>query len=146
MNQFVPKDINYENRFRDSFSKQMIMQTIGVSIASVAPGVVELDFKHDSNLTQHHGFIHAGIGSTVLDSACGYAALTLMPRNTSVLTVEFKTNLLSPAIGDHYRAIGKVIKAGRTISVCEGELYAFKGEQQKLVSTMTGTLICVNDC
>lgn len=117
------------------------MQTIGVEIASIHPGKVELVFGHHKALTQQHGYIHAGIVTTVLDSACGYAALSLMPADSEVLTIEFKTNLLAPALGDRYLAIGNVKKSGRTITVSEGELYAVTDKSEKLVSTMTGTLM-----
>ena len=95
------------------------MKTIGASIEAISPGKIEIEFPYQSNLTQQNGFIHAGIVSTVLDSACGYAAFSLMPLDVSVLTIEFKINLLSPATGDRFRGYGKVKKAGRTISVAE---------------------------
>ncbi len=120
------------------------MKTIGASIEAISPGKIEIEFPYQSNLTQQNGFIHAGIVSTVLDSACGYAAFSLMPLDVSVLTIEFKINLLSPATGDRFRGYGKVKKAGRTISVAEAELYAFSDQGKKLVATMVGTLMAVS--
>ncbi len=140
-----PSNPNFRERVTGSFAKQAVMKTLGVSLIDVRPGEVELEFPFNPNLTQQHGFIHAGIIATVLDSACGYAAFTLMPESASVLSVEFKVNLLSPARGERYRAIAKVKKAGRTITVAEGELIAFKGENKTLVATMTGTMMSIYD-
>ena len=143
MSRFEPRDPAFAEKVRTSFHKQAAMKTIGVEIVCVDPGRVELMFGHQKALTQQHGYIHAGIVTTVLDSACGYAALSLMPENSEVLTVEFKTNLLSPALGDKYLAIGCVKKSGRTITVSDGELYSITGNAQKLAATMTGTLMCM---
>lgn len=105
---------------------------------------MELEFPFQAELTQQHGFIHAGIVSTVLDSAMGYAAFSLMPINAAVLTIEFKVNLLSPAKGERFTAVGKVKKAGRSITVAEGELFAHLGGERKLVATMVGTVMAVH--
>jgi len=145
MNKFIPRYDAFESKVRDSFNRQEVMKTVNASIISVKPGQVELEFLPLSSLTQQHGFIHAGIVSTVLDSACGYAAFSLMEKDSAVLTIEFKVNLLSPAKGDKFIAIGTVKKSGRTITVAEGELFAFTGEQKKLVATMTGTIMSVVD-
>lgn len=139
--QFVPNDEAYKEKVTESFSRQAVMKTVGATIVSIEPGQVELQFQHDIKLTQQHGFIHGGIVTTVMDSACGYGALSLMPEDSGVLTIEFKTNLLSPAKGEKYLAIGRVKKTGRTISVCDGELFAYTGDQKKLVATMTCTLM-----
>ncbi len=141
---FEPKYPDYVARVEKSFSDQAVMKTIGASIEAISPGKIEIEFPYQSNLTQQNGFIHAGIVSTVLDSACGYAAFSLMPIDVSVLTIEFKINLLSPATGDRFRGYGKVKKAGRTISVAEAELYAFSDQGKKLVATMVGTLMAVS--
>ncbi|MCZ6470370.1 MAG: PaaI family thioesterase [Gammaproteobacteria bacterium] len=141
---FEPKYPDYVARVEKSFSDQAVMKTIGASIEAISPGKIEIEFPYQSNLTQQNGFIHAGIVSTVLDSACGYAAFSLMPQDVSVLTIEFKINLLSPATGDRFRGYGKVKKAGRTISVAEAELYAFSDQGKKLVATMVGTLMAVS--
>ena len=145
MNPFTPKDPLFKEKVSASFAQQPVMNTVGATIVSIEPGMVELEFTHQQNLTQHHGFIHAGIVTTVLDSACGYAAYSLMPENTSVLTIEFKTNLLAPALGEKYVAIGQVKKPGRTITVSDGELFAITNGQKKLVATMTGTLMTMHD-
>ena len=121
------------------------MQTVGASLTRVAPGEVVIAFPFDSKLTQQHGFIHAGIVSTVLDSACGYAAFSLMPEDAAVLTIEFKINLLSPAQGDRFEAVGRVKKPGRNITVTEGEIYAHQGDSKKLVASMVGTMMAVFD-
>ncbi|MCZ6668184.1 MAG: PaaI family thioesterase [Gammaproteobacteria bacterium] len=141
---FEPKYPDYVARVEKSFSDQAVMKTIGASIEAISPGKIEIEFPYQSNLTQQNGFIHAGIVSTVLDSACGYAVFSLMPQDVSVLTIEFKINLLSPATGDRFRGYGKVKKAGRTISVAEAELYAFSDQGKKLVATMVGTLMAVS--
>jgi uncharacterized protein (TIGR00369 family) len=142
---FEPLDVGYEEKVRESFNRQEIMQTVNASIRAIRPGQVELEFPYQSSLTQQHGFIHAGIVATVLDSACGYAAFSLMPKNAAVLTIEFKVNLLSPAKGDLFRAVGKVKKAGRNITVSEGDLFAYVDGEQKLVATMIGTIMLVYD-
>jgi uncharacterized protein (TIGR00369 family) len=143
--QFKAKNPDFEKRVSDSFSRQNAMQTVSASLTRVAPGEVVIEFPFDAKLTQQHGFIHAGIVSTVLDSACGYAAFSLMPADAPVLTIEFKINLLSPAQGDHFEAIGKVKKPGRNITVTEGEIYAHQGKGRKLVASMVGTMMAVFD-
>ena len=119
------------------------MKTVGASIIKVSAGEVSIQFPFDPDLTQQHGFIHAGIVSTVLDSACGYAAFSLMPDDAAVLTIEFKINLLSPAQGEWFEAIGRVKKPERNITVTEGELYAHQGDTQKMVASMVGTMMAV---
>lgn len=131
----------FEARMRASFERQKVMQTLGVTIERVAPGEVEFAMPFAPDFTQQHGFLHAGIVSTVLDSACGYAAFTLMAPDAAVLTVEFKANFLAPAKGDRFRFAGKVVKAGRTITVCEAQAFARTGNDEKLIATMTGTLM-----
>ena len=142
--EFETRDPAFREKVRISFHRQEVMKTIGVEIVSIDPGKVELAFLHQNTLTQQHGYIHAGIVTTALDSACGYAALSLMPENSEVLTIEFKSNLLAPAMGDSYLAIGRVKKSGRTITVSDGELYAISGQAEKLAATMTATLMLVN--
>ena len=143
MTQFVVKDPSFEEKVKESFYRQEAMRTIGARVVLVEPGYIELEFIYSQKLTQQHGYIHAGMTSAVLDSACGYAAFSLMPKNTEVLTIEFKINLLSPAQGERFMAIGRVKKPGRTITVCDGELFAFSEGSKKLVATMTGTLMTV---
>jgi uncharacterized protein (TIGR00369 family) len=117
------------------------MAALGIELHGVEPGVVQLQLPHRPDLTQQHGFLHAGIVSTALDSACGYAAFTLMPPEAAVLTIEFKVNLLAPARGPVLRVEGRVVKAGRTISVVDAR--AVQGEDETLVATMTATVMTV---
>jgi uncharacterized protein (TIGR00369 family) len=140
---FVPKDPAFEARVRASFDRQRFMATLGARLAAVAPGeaVIELDF--DDALTQQHGFLHAGVVTSAVDSACGYAALSLMPVGAAVLSVEFKVNLLAPATGARFRAIGRVIRAGRTLSVCTGEMRALGGEEETVIAVMQATMMTV---
>ena len=143
--QFEPKDAGYKEKVIESFERQEVMKTLNASVQTVRPGEVELKLPYQQNLTQQHGFIHAGIVSTLLDSACGYAAFSLMPEKAAVLTIEFKINLLAPAKGDWFRAIGKVKKSGKNITVTEGELFSYADGQEKLVATMVGTIMSVYD-
>ena len=142
--QFTPPDPNYETRIRASFAKQKAMQTIGATIGDVHPGEVNIELPYSEHITQQDGFLHAGIITTIVDSACGYAAYTLMPADSRVLSVEFKINFMSPAIGETFAAIGKVIKSGRTLTICQGEVLAFKDGKSKLVALMQATMITVS--
>ena len=138
-------DPNFEQRTRDSFAQQPAMATLGVSIDSVRAGRVVLAMPHRADLTQQHGFLHAGMVAAALDSACGYAAFTLMPAGAGVLTIEFKINLLAPARGPLLHLEGQVTKAGRTISVVDGHAFQFEpgSTERKLVATMTATIMTV---
>jgi len=140
---FEPSDPAYAQRVRASFARQGAMATIGATLASVAPGRAVIELPWQQALTQQHGFLHAGMVSTALDSACGYAAFSLMPPEMAVLTIEFKINLLAPARGEHFRMEGFVIKPGRTITVAEGRAYAIADGREKLVATMGATLMAV---
>jgi len=129
-------------RVRASFDKQGAMHTLGASLGEVAPGRVSIGMSHRAELTQQHGYLHAGMVATALDSACGYAAFTLMPDDAAVLTIEFKINLIAPAKGPRFRFDGVVTKAGRTISVVDGRaLQIDDGGAEKLVATMTATVM-----
>ncbi|EIE52395.1 MULTISPECIES: PaaI family thioesterase [Salipiger] len=143
MAQFEPKNPDFDARVRDSFDLQKVMHTLGIGIADLTPGHIVLEMAHSDALTQQHGFLHAGIVSTALDSACGYAAFSLMPADAAVLTVEFKINLLNPADGQRFRFVADVVKPGRTLTICEARAYALKGQDEKLVATMTGTLMAL---
>lgn len=140
-----PQDPDYESRVRSSFDRQQFMHTLGAHLTRVAPGEVEIELPVRDALVQQHGFVHAGALATVADSACGYAALSLMPPGAAVLSVEFKINLLAPAAGDRMVARGRVIRAGRTVSVCWGEVTAYDGTNERLVATMVGTMMTVRD-
>lgn len=133
----------FERRTRDSFAAQPAMQTMGASLAEVAPGRVVIGMDYDRKLTQQHGFLHGGIVSVGLDSACGFAALTLLPPDSGILTIEFKINLLAPARGDRFRFEGTVVKPGRTITVADGVAWALAGGDEKRIATMTATLMTV---
>ena len=141
--QFEPRDPDFKARVKQSFAEQAIMQTIDAALAEVEPGYVEILLPYDRKLTQQDGFIHAGVSSTIMDSACGYAAFSLMPADARVLTLEFKINLLAPAAGKRFRAVGRVRKSGRSVSVAEAELYAEGDGEAKLVATMSATLMTV---
>jgi uncharacterized protein (TIGR00369 family) len=142
--EFVPKDPNFADRVRASFARQRVMQTLGVEIVNLKPGMVELSMPFAPGFTQQHGFIHAGIIATVLDSACGYAAFSLMSVEAAVLTVEFKTNLIAPAKGEHFVFRAHVLKPGKTLTVCDARAFAFdRNHHERLVATMTGTLMAV---
>jgi uncharacterized protein (TIGR00369 family) len=124
MARFDPKDANFEARVRTSFARQTAMATLGIQITDIKPGEVELRMPYDAAYAQQHGFIHAGIITTALDSACGYAAFSLMPDDAAVLTIEFKTNLIAPARGDYFLFRAVVVKPGRTITVCDAQAFA----------------------
>lgn len=143
MTNFTPSDPAFESRVRASFAGQAVMRTIGATLAKVAPGVVEIVLPFRADLTQQHGFLHAGIVATILDSACGYAAFSLMPANMAVLAVEFKINLLSPAQGRQIVAQAQVKRAGRTLTVCTADAYAHGEGEPKLVATMLSTIMAV---
>jgi uncharacterized protein (TIGR00369 family) len=133
-----------EERVRASFARQKVMTTIGAELTFVTPGTVEIEMPHSSALTQQHGFLHAGIISTALDSACGYAAFSMMPADAAVLTIEFKVNLLAPGRGERFLFRGSVTKPGRTIVVADGQAYAFTTDgEAKLIATMTGTMMTI---
>jgi uncharacterized protein (TIGR00369 family) len=136
-------DENFRQRVAASFAKQAAMHTIGAELAKVDYGVVEIEMPYRADLTQQHGFVHAGILSTALDSACGYAALTAMPEDAAVLTIEFKINLLSPGRGDRFLFRGEVTKPGNTIIVSDGRAYALSDGPAKLIASMTGTMMVV---
>jgi uncharacterized protein (TIGR00369 family) len=143
---FVPKDLRFADRVRASFARQQVMQTLGVEIVRLEPGEIELAMPYAAAYTQQHGFMHAGIISTVLDSACGYAAFSLMPAESAVLTVEFKINLIAPAKGDLFAFRAQVVKPGRTLTVCDARAFAAdQSGTERLIATMTGTIMAVVD-
>jgi uncharacterized protein (TIGR00369 family) len=132
------------DRVQGSFAQQQFMQTIGATLVSVKPGAVEITLPFRADLTQQNDFLHAGVITSILDSACGYAALTVAPENANVLSVEFKLNLLSPAVGKRFVARAHVKRAGRRITVCTADAFAIDGAEEKLVATMLATIITVN--
>lgn len=133
---------NFIDEIKDSFGKQTIMGLIGGELTRVEPGVVEISLNYRNDLTQQHGYVHAGIITTIADSACGYAAYTLMPPNSDVLAVEFKVNLLRPAKGETFVARAEVIKSGRTLTVVRADVHGLSnGDQRELVAIMQGTMM-----
>jgi len=128
---------------RRSFDKQRVMQTIGAELAHVERGIVHIGVAVREELTQQHGYLHAGVLATIADSACGYAALSVMPADAAVLSIEFKINMLAPADGERVVARAKVVKPGRTIVVCTADVFAQRDQSEKLVATMTGTMMVV---
>ena len=137
-NSFEVRDPDFERRVRVNFEQQRVMQLIGAKLGTVEPGVVEITVPFREDLTQQDGYIHAGIVTTILDSACGYAAYTLMPAGSSVLSVEFKVNLLAPAKGATITARAEVKRSGRTLTVCSADAFA----DDSLCATMLATMIC----
>jgi uncharacterized protein (TIGR00369 family) len=140
---FEPRSADFADRVRDSFARQGAMRTLGAALGLVAPGAVDIELPWAMGLTQQHGFLHAGMVATALDSACGYAGFTLMGVDAAVLTIEFKINLLAPAKGERFRMEGRVLKPGRTITVCEGRAFAIENSRERLVATMGCTLMAV---
>ena len=143
-NAFQPKHLAYKARVEESFRKQGVMATLGASLQLVEPGVVDIALDWAEGLTQQHGFLHAGVVATALDSACGYAGLTLMPEDAAVLTIVFIFKLLAPYDVQRCLKVRRVLKPGRAITVCEGRAFALQGEQEKLVATMACTLMAVS--
>jgi uncharacterized protein (TIGR00369 family) len=133
-----------KRRVRDSFARMHLMATIGASVRTVRTGEVEIVLPFAASLTQQHGFVHAGIVATILDTACGYAALTLMPAETAVLTTEFKINLLLPAAGDRLVAAGRVVRPGRRLMVCLGEAFAEEGAVRRQIALMTASMMVMD--
>jgi uncharacterized protein (TIGR00369 family) len=140
---FEPSDPTWEQRVRTSFARQRMMETIGAVLERVAPGEVDIRVPFREAISQHHGFVHAGALATAVDTACGYAALTLMPPGTGVLTIEFKVNLMSPGRGEAIVARGRVVKPGRNVTFCHGDVFAVDGGKEKLVATMAATIMTV---
>ncbi|MCF3935723.1 PaaI family thioesterase [Acuticoccus sp. M5D2P5] len=130
-------------RVHDSFARQGLMAHLGAHIVDVAPGLVTIRMPFREELTQQHGYFHAGGTSAIADSAGGYAGLTMFPADSSVLTVEFKINLIAPAEGDALEAVGRVIKSGRTLTICQLDVYGIKGETRTHVAVGQQTLICL---
>ena len=136
-----PQDPDFDQRVRASFARQAFMATIGARIVSIAPGEVVLELAFDQSLTQQHGFLHAGVVAALADNACGFAALSLMQPGAAVMSVEFKVNLMAPAAGTFFRAAGRVIRAGRTLTVCSAEVVAADGDREKVVAVMQATMM-----
>jgi uncharacterized protein (TIGR00369 family) len=140
---FYPQDHDFEGRVRASFTRQAFMTTLGARIVSVAPGEVVLELPFNQALTQQHGFLHAGAVAALADNACGFAALSLMAPGAAVMSVEFKINLTAPAAGPVFKATGRVIRAGRTLTVCSAEVSVADGDREMIVAVMQATMISI---
>src|SRR5687767_1307684 len=136
-----PSNPSFADEVRQSFAKQAIMGLIGGELTRVEPGVVEITLPYRADLTQQDGYVHAGIVATIADSACGYAAYSLMPPESEVLAVEFKVNLMRPAKGELFVAHAEVIKPGRTLTVVRADVFATSGGERHVVATMQGTMM-----
>lgn len=135
---------SFVEEIRQSFARQSVMNLIGAKLARIEPGVVEINLPYRPDLSQQHGYLHAGIVSTIADTACGYAAFSLMPAGSEVLSVEFKVNLLRPARGEHFVARAEVVKAGKTLTVVRADVFAVSEEKEdELIATMQATMIAV---
>ena len=140
-----PRNPAFAEEIKQSFVKQTIMGLIGAELSRVEPGVIEITLPYRADLTQQHGYLHAGIVTTIGDSACGYAAYSLMPPNSEVLSVEFKVNLLRPAKGRQFLASAEVVKSGKTLTVVRADVFGIDEEgKRELVATMLGTMICLS--
>lgn len=136
---------SFIEEIRQSFARQSVMQLIGAELGQIEPGLVEIKLPYRSDLTQQHGYLHAGIVSTIADTACGYAAFSLMPAGSQVLSVEFKVNLLRPARGQDFVARAEVVKAGRTLTVVRADVFGLSQDKvHDLIATMQGTMITVS--
>jgi uncharacterized protein (TIGR00369 family) len=144
MSRFEPAAPDFAARVRDSFGRQKAMSFIGARLSRVEPGLVEIELPFRDELTQQHGFFHGGITSTIADSAGGYAAFSLFPADSSVLTVEYKINLLAPAAGEMLVATGRVLKTGRTITVCELEVAGVTAGVRKTCAWGLQTMMCLH--
>lgn len=142
---FTAQDPGFAPRVRESFARQAFMATLGARLALVEPGAVDIELPVREALTQQHGSVHAGAVASVLDSAAGYAAFSLMPAGAGVVSVEFKLNLLEPARGDLIVAEGRVVRAGRTLFTCTAEAWAIDGDARKRVALLQGTMMCLVD-
>jgi uncharacterized protein (TIGR00369 family) len=145
MTEFKAQDPEFERRIRESFDRQKVMTLIGARLGSVEPGRVVIELPYRDDLVQQHGFVHAGIVSTIADSAGGYAGYSLMPAGSSVLSVEYRMHLLAPADGERLRATGRVVRAGRTLTVCELEVEALKNGAATRCAWGSQTLMCLRD-
>jgi len=141
---FTAKNPLFATQVRNSFERQTAMSSIGAELLIVEPGKVEIALPYRSDLTQQHGYMHAGIITTIADTACGYAAYTLMPAGSEVLSVEFKVNLLRPAKGERFAAVANVLKPGRTLTVVRADVFGIsESDERELIATMLATMICL---
>jgi uncharacterized protein (TIGR00369 family) len=135
--------VDLQSRIASSFAKQGLMATLGATLTRLAPGFVEIAVVPTAAISQQHGFVHAGAVSAIADSAAGYAALSVMPPDTGVLTTEFKINLLAPAAGERIIARGRIVRAGRTLTLAQSDVLAVNDGQERLVAFLTATLMAI---
>ncbi|MCQ9616693.1 PaaI family thioesterase [Paenalcaligenes niemegkensis] len=133
-----------QQRIRASFDSQRLMSTLGAELISVTDGEVQILLNFSDSLSQQHGYMHAGAITSIVDSACGYAALSKAPPGFDVVTAEFKVNFMRPAIGEHFLAVGTVKSTGKLLSVCHGEVYAVTENSKKLIALMQATIVFVD--
>jgi len=138
-----PRNPSYADEIKQSFARQTMMGLIGAQLTRVEPGIVEITLPYRADMAQQHGYLHAGVVTTIADSACGYAAYSLMPPGSEVLSVEFKVNLLRPAQAETFTAVAEVVKAGKTLTVVRADVFGLAGDKRELVATMLATMICL---
>jgi uncharacterized protein (TIGR00369 family) len=139
------RNSTFAEEIQRSFNQQTVMSLIGAELTRIEPGIIEITLPYRADLAQQHGYLHAGIVTTIADSACGYAAYSLMPPNSEVLSVEFKVNLLRPAKGEMFSAVAEVVKSGKTLTVVRADVFGIEGDRRDLIATMLGTMICLRD-
>ncbi len=140
---YEPMDANWDKKVRDSFHRQTFLQTLGAEIETIAPGYCTLTLSRRVDLCQQHGFIHAGVTATLADTAAGYAAFSLMPSDSTVLTAEFKINLLAPASGNSFSARARVVKPGRTLTTVACDVLSLANGEWLPIATFLGTMMCL---
>jgi len=140
---FELRDAEYQRRVRESFERQGLMQHLGAELVSLEPGGAVIRVPFRGELTQQHGYFHAGVTGAVADSACGYAAYTLMGAEDSVLTVEYKINLLAPADGEELVARARVVRSGKTLKVCMADVFVRKNGAENHCATVLATIMCM---
>jgi uncharacterized protein (TIGR00369 family) len=139
-----PRNPSFAEEIQQSFAKQTVMNLIGARLGRIEAGLVEITLPYRADLAQQNGYLHAGIVTTIADSACGYAAYSLMPPNSQVLSVEFKVNLLRPAKGETFLASAEVVKSGKTLTVVRADVFGVEQSgRRELLATMLGTMICL---
>jgi uncharacterized protein (TIGR00369 family) len=140
----TPADADFATRVRESFARQRFMTTLGARLVRIAPGEVDIELPFREDLTQQHSYLHAGAVAAIADTACGYAAFSLMPADAAVLSVEFKLNLLAPAAGERLLARARVLRAGRSLTVCTAEVVTFtSADEETLVASMLATMMAL---
>jgi len=141
--QFAVSDPHFQQRVRESFARQGLMRHLGARLTDLKPGAAELRTAFREELTQQHGYFHAGVSGSLADVACSYAAYTLMPADSSVLTVEYKINLMAPAIGEELIARARVVRSGKTLKICAADVYVRSGENETHCATVLATMMCL---